>query len=86
MDPTVQSLIETAHEAVIQGRHGEAAALLNQALQRTIEAGEGDGAQATGIREDLATLQEMTEVSAFRKELGLTRLPGEPATPEAPSD
>ncbi len=83
MEPTVQSLIDEAHAAVVQGRHSDAAQLLNQALKRAVDAGEGDGAQAGGIREDLETLHEMTEVSAFRDEMGLMRLPGEPVTPDS---
>ena len=86
MEPTVQSLIDEAHAAVVQGRHSDAAQLLNQALKRAVDAGEGDGEEARGIREDLDTLHEMNEVSAFRNEMGLSRLPGEPVTPDSSSE
>jgi hypothetical protein len=85
MKPSVEAVIAEAHQAVVQGQHPHAAALLNQALKRVVEEGGGEGEQAQAIREDLDTLQEMAEVSAYRKEMGLTRLPGEPATPDEDS-
>jgi hypothetical protein len=86
MEPTVESLIAEAHEAVTQGQHAPAAELLQRALQRVIAAGEETGPEADAIREDLATLEEMTGVGAFRHEMGLPRLPGEQVAPDPPSD